>query len=121
MCIRDRQWGERATAVSQARGLHFADRIAETIRLLEAEEPSRRNAALSALQTNELHATTIADDQVSLHAPRGQMQSNINARLGSERDIRAPGGMGSQQQRDSPTRSFDVRLRDGQWLSLIHI
>ena len=112
------QWGERATAVSQARGLHFADRIAETIRLLEAEEPSRRNAALSALQTNELHATIIADDQVSLHAPRGQMQSNINARLGSERDIRAPGGMGSQQQRDSPTRSFDVRLRDGQWVRI---
>ena len=30
------QWGERATVVSQARGLNFADRVAETIRVLEA-------------------------------------------------------------------------------------
>ena len=30
------QWGERTTVVSQARGLHFADRIADAVRILEA-------------------------------------------------------------------------------------
>ncbi len=122
------QWGERATVVSQARGLHFSDRIAETVRVLETADPSRRGAALAALQTNDLRVAIIADDQVSANIPRGSIQASLAARLGSEREIRTlggpggPGGMGMGMgmgwQRGNPMRSFDVRLNDGQWIRI---
>lgn len=121
------QWGERATVVSQARGQNFVDRIAETVRLLEADDPSRRSVTLSALQYEGLRVTLIADDQVSQNAPRGSIQAMISTRLGSEREIRpvgATGGMmrgggpAGMQQRGNPTRSFDVRLHDGQWVRI---
>lgn len=111
------QWGERATVVSQARGQNFADRIAEAVRVLEADDPSRRSAALSALQYGDMRVALITDDQVSHNAPRGAIGAMMGARLGSEREIRPlgmAGGMGMRQ--GNPMRSFDVRLRDGQWV-----
>ncbi len=115
------QWGERATVVSQARGQNFVDRIVEGVRVLEAEEPDRRNAALSALQYGDMRVVLIAERQASQNAPRGAIQAMINARLGSEREIRPVGegggrGMGMGMQRGNPMRSFDVRLADGQWV-----
>lgn len=120
------QWGERASVVSQARGQNFVDRIVEAVSVLEVADPSRRSAALSALQYGDMRVALIADDQVSQNAPRGAIQTMISARLGSEREIRPvgeAGGMGMQrggpggmQQRGNPMRSFDVRLRDGQWV-----
>ena len=121
------QWGERATVVSQARGQNFAERMVEAIRLLEADQPSRRSTSLSALQSGDLRVTLIRDDQVSPNPPRGQIQASISARLGSEREIRSVGGGGGGMQhggpggmspRGNPTRSFDVRLRDGQWIRI---
>lgn len=88
-------WGERATVVTEARGLHMADRIAEAVRILEADStPKTPTRPLAQLQSNDLHVTLIEESQVSPNAPRGQIHSTIAARLGSERDIRSPGGMG---------------------------
>ena len=121
------QWGERATVVSQARGQNFAERMVEAIRVLEADQASRRSTTLSALQSGDLRVTLIKDDQVSANPPRGQIQASISARLGSEREIRSVGGggggmqhggPGGMQSRGNPTRSFDVRLRDGQWIRI---
>ena len=126
------QWGERATVVSQARGQNFAERMAETIRVLEADEPSRRGATAAALQSGDLRVTLIRDGQVSANPPRGQIQATLSARLGGEREIRSVAGGGgggmqrmgpsSMQSRANAMRSFDVRLRDGQWvrISAIH-
>jgi signal transduction histidine kinase len=111
------QWGERATVVSQARGQNFADRIVEAVRVLEDTDPPRRGGALSALQYGDMRVALIADDQVSHNAPRGAIQAMISARIGSEREIRPVGEMGGMgMQRGNPMRSFDVRLRDGQWV-----
>ena len=126
------QWGERATVVSQARGQNFTERMAEAIRVLEADEASRRSTTLAALQSGDLRVTLIRDDQVSPNPPRGQIQATLSARLGSEREIRSAGGgggggmqhmgPGGMQSRGNPMRSFDVRLRDGQWvrISAVH-
>ena len=128
------QWGERATVVSQARGLNFSDRLVDAVRLLEAETPARRAAAASALQASDLRVTLISDEQVSTNVPRGQIQATIGERLGSEREIRSAGGgmgggmgmgggggmghggAGGMAQRG--LRSFDVRLNDGQWVRI---
>ncbi|MEI7613696.1 MAG: ATP-binding protein [Betaproteobacteria bacterium] len=115
------QWGERATVVSQARGLHFIDRIADAVRLLEANELSQRKATLSSLQSADLRVTLIANDEVFAHAPRGQIQANLSARIGSEHEVRSAGGGGGgmgMQQRGNPQRSFDIRLRDSQWVRM---
>jgi signal transduction histidine kinase len=122
------QWGERATVVSLARGQHFAERMADAVRLLEAEPPASRGAAAKALQSNELGLSLLNDEQVSTQVPRGQIQAALAARLGSEREVRSHGGgggmgsgMGSGRQAmgpGKPLRSFDVRLRDGQWVRI---
>ena len=122
-------WGERATVVTEARGLHMADRIAEAIRALEADQsPGHRNA-IARLQSDDLRIAPIGENQVSPHSPRGQIHSTIAARLGSEREIRSQGGMGGgmgtgfgagmgRTQQDSGQRSFDVRLKNGQWVRI---
>lgn len=122
-------WGERATVVTEARGLHMADRIAEAIRALEADQsPGHRNA-IARLQSDDLRIAPIGENQVSPHSPRGQIHSTIAARLGSEREIRSLGGMGGgmgtgfgagmgRTQQDSGQRSFDVRLKNGQWVRI---
>ena len=133
------QWGERATVVAQARGLNFSDRLADAVRLLEAEAPARRAATAAALQASDLRVTLIDDDQVSANVPRGQMRATLGARLGSEREIRSTGagmGMGmrgggqhgfgaaqrggdlAQNGQPHRLRSFDVRLADGQWVRI---
>ena len=119
------QWGERATVVAQARGLNFSDRLADAVRLLEAETPARRAATAAALQSSDLRVALIDDDQVSANVPRGQMRATLGARLGSEREIRSTGagmgmrggGMGHAAGGGRP-RSFDVRLADGQWVRI---
>lgn len=118
------QWGERASVVAQARGQNFIDRMAEAVRLLEAADPSRRAATLTTLQHGELHVLLIEQDQVSQNAPRGAIESMLGARLGSGREVRPVGsaagmGMGMGMQRGSPSRSFDVRLLDGQWVRFV--
>jgi signal transduction histidine kinase len=110
------QSGERAVVVSQARGQNFADQIAEAVRVLEAGTPSSRNATLPALQSRYLSVMLVASDQVSPNVPHGQIKSLISARLGGEREIRSPGGAAGMPQRGNMMRSFDVRLRDGQWV-----
>ena len=62
-------WGERAAVVSQARGQHLIDRVAEVVRVLEAEDASRRAATLTALQSADLRITAIDASQVFPHAP----------------------------------------------------
>lgn len=113
------QWGERATVVTQARGLNFADRIARTVSVLESVDPAGRHAALVALQYDDLSVALIREDEVSPNAPRGAIGAMIADRLGSERQIRhvASGtdSTAGTPQVDTPRRSFDVRLQDGQW------
>ncbi len=134
-------WGERATVVTEARGLHMADRIAEAIRALEADSSPGHRSAIAQLQSNDLRIAPIEENQVSPHSPRGQIHLTIAARLGSEREIRSPGGMGGgmgagfgggvgggvgggigagmgRAQQDSGLRNFDVRLKDGQWVRI---
>ncbi len=129
-------WGERSTVVAQTRGQFFLDRVAEIVRLLEAEPAGRRAAAIRALQTGDLRITAIDAAQTFPHAPRGQIAA-LGARLGSEREIRMPGGMGmggmsggrgmassgmggsrGMGMSGSSTRAVDVRLADGQWLRI---
>ena len=114
------QWGERATVVSAARGQNFVDRVVEAVRVLEAQEPSQRAAAMAALQYGALRASMIGADQVSPDTGRRPMQGMINARLGAEHEVRVAGeaaGFGMQQ-RGNARRGVDVRLRDGQWVRL---
>ena len=114
-------WSERSSMVSQTRGQHLADRIAEAVRVLEAESPQQRQSAITALQSNDLRISYIDEAQISPHSPRGQLHAGITARLGSEREIRAlggGGGGGKNPQHANPFRIFDVRLDDGQWIRL---
>ena len=118
-------WGERVNVVTEARGLHMADRIAEAVRMLEADKSPRHQRAVAQLQSEDLRVALIEENQVSTHAPRGQIHSTITTRLGSEREIRSPGGVGSgmgagmgRMQQDSGIRSFDLRLNDGQWVRI---
>lgn len=134
------QWGERATVVSEARGLHVTDRIADAVRLLEADTTLRHQRALAALQAGDLRVTLIDESQVSPNVPRGQIQATIASRLGSDREIRISGGMGAgpgpgmggrmgagmgsgggvgRMLKEGPTRIFDVRLSDGQWARIV--
>lgn len=113
------QWGERASVVSQARGQNFMDRMAQAVRVLEGTEPGRRAAALETLQYDDWQVSLISADQVSPTPARGVMQNLLQARLGSAREIRLAGGnagMGMGMMHGNMPRSFDVRLRDGQWL-----
>jgi signal transduction histidine kinase len=121
------QWRERATVVSQARGLNFTDRLADTVRALEAGDPAQRESSLAKLQSSDLRVTLISDDQVSPNQPRGQVQAMVAARLGSEREMRSVGGGGIQRGEPGAMpqrgmRNFDVRLNDGQWvrISAVH-
>lgn len=116
------QWGERATVVSQARGQNFVDRMAEAVRALEATAPAQRSAALETLSYGNWQVTLISVDQVSQNPPRGAMRNLFSDRLGSPREIRPVGGgaagmgMGMGMMHGNMPRSFDVRLRDGQWV-----
>ncbi|TXT34009.1 MAG: periplasmic sensor signal transduction histidine kinase [Comamonadaceae bacterium] len=117
------QWGERAAVVTQARGLHVLDRVAETVRLLEASAASQREAVLAALRQGGVRVALIAPDQVYPNVPRGLFQSMLAERLGSEREVRTPfagQGMhrGADSQRAGSARNVDLRLRDGQWVRL---
>ena len=128
------QWGERATVVSQARGQNFVDRVAETVRVLEASAPARRGEALTAVQSRDWRVTLIKDDQILPNTPRGQIQASLGARLGGGREIRSefagggmqrgnPMGMGMQHGNPMGTqqqgmRTLDVRLGDGQWVRI---
>ena len=76
-------WDERAAMVTQTRGQHLVDRIAEVIRVLESEPVPSRPAALRAFQSDDLRISAIEESQVSSHAPRGQLPLGIAARLGS--------------------------------------
>lgn len=113
------QWDERAAVVSQARGLNIPGRIAEVVRVLESVDLTARDAALSALQGDELSVALIQPDQVSPSTPRGRVGAMVAARLGSARDIRLVASTPGLHQRDNPQRSFDVRLRDGQWIRIV--
>lgn len=135
------QWGERATVVSQARGLNFADRVTEAIRVLEASDPSRRGEVIAGLQSADLKVALIDENQVSPHPPRGQIQATIGSRLGSTREVRSLGGGSGMQGGGGgggwggggmhrggagpmagagmmQQRGFDVRLNDGQWVRI---
>jgi len=131
-------WGERAEVVTEARGLHVADRIADAIRRLEADPTPGHQGAMAQLQSNDLHVTPTDESAISPGSPRGQIQATIAARLGSRREIRSPGGMGggmmgrgmgygagqgmgygtNHMAQATSARSFDVRLNDGQWVRI---
>ena len=93
------QWRERANVVSVARGLNFADRIAETVLALEAQRPAQRPTALSALESADWRVTLIDTEQTAPNTPRGPMQAAIAARLGGEREMRTTGGGGGRMMR----------------------
>lgn len=121
-------WSERAVVVTEARGLHMADRIADAVRQLEAGAAAGYPQAIARLQTGDLRVALIDARQVSPFPPRGQIQAGVAARLGGEREIRSAGGMGKgggmgggmggmgRMAQDSASRTFDLRLRDGQWV-----
>lgn len=110
------QSDERAAVVSQARGQNFADRIAEAVRVLEAADPAQREVIAPTLQANGVQARLIAAGEAFSNVPHGQIQAMVAARLGGERELRSAGG--GMQQRGNPVRSFDLRLRDGQWVRI---
>lgn len=128
-------WGERAVVVTEARGLHIADRIADAVRQIEADPTPRHQRGIAQFQADDLRVTPIAEDQVFPNTPRGQIHANVAARLGGEREIRSPGGMGGgmgmggmgagpgggmgRMQQDNVLRSFDLRLGDGQWIRIV--
>lgn len=139
-------WDERAAVVSQTRGQHLLDRIAEIVRVLEAEDSQRRPAALTALQSDDLRVLLISADQVASSTPHDQLQVALAARLGAERETRAAAGMGrgagmgggmgrgmgmgagartgmgighGQGGQPGGLRSFDIRLADGQWIRIV--
>ena len=120
------QWRERATVVSVARGLNFADRIAETVRALEAQRPAQRADTLRALESADWRVILIDAEQTAPNAPRGPIQAAIAARLGGEREMRTTGGGGGRMMRGNSAtprhtmsmRVFDVQLRDGQWIRI---
>ncbi|MFZ4625456.1 MAG: ATP-binding protein [Rhodoferax sp.] len=124
------QWGERAAVVTQARGLHMMDRIAESVRLLEASAPTQRPSALAALQHDGLRVALITEQQAQAGTLRETLQETLSERLGSPRQIRVLGGaglgmgmgmgpgMGAGQQRGNLRRNVDVRLADGQWIRI---
>jgi len=87
------QWGERAAVVTQARGLHVLDRVAEAVRLLEANPPAQRQSALAALQYQGLRVELISESQALAGLPRETLQANLSERLGSPRDVRATGAV----------------------------
>lgn len=125
-------WGERATVLTQTRGQNLVDRVAEIVRVLEAEAPEHRATALAALRFGDLRVTPIAAGQVAAHAARGPLTAAIAARLGSDREVRSQGmgsgmgagaGMGRKHGGDGPrnaaaARLLDVRLADGQWIRI---
>jgi signal transduction histidine kinase len=139
-------WGERAEVVTEARGLHMADRIADVILRLEADPTPGHRRAIAQIQSGDLRVALIDENEVHPNAPRGQIQATIAARLGSGRDIRSPGGMGSgmmgrgmgpgagpgtgygmgsgagfgtgRMALESAVRTLDVRLNDGQWVRI---
>lgn len=132
-------WGERATIVTQTRGQHWIDRVAEIVRVLEAEGPDHRAAALAALRSSDLRIQPIDASQVAPYPPRGQFQATIAARLGNDIEVRSAGGgmgmgggMGSGMgpgmgrrhgegpggRGGLPPRSLDLRLSDGQWIRI---
>ncbi len=134
------QSGERTQAITQARGQHFADQMADAIRVLEATPPQQRTASALALHANTLKIEALRPDEVSVTIPRGQIQALLASRLGGSREIRTTGGMGMGEgegmgrgnmrrggreasfsaptQADTTSRSFDVQLLDGQWFRL---
>lgn len=112
------QWGERATQVSQARGQNYVDRIVEAVRVLEANDPSRRSMALAALQYGGMQVALVDAGQVAPNKQRRPIQRMINSRLGAEHEIRITGdapGPGMQQ-RGNARHGIDLQLRDGQWV-----
>jgi len=126
-------WGERATVVTQTRGQHWIDRVAEVVRVLEAEGPERRPAALAALRSSDLRIQPIDAGQVAPYPPRGQFQATIAARLGNDIEVRSAGsgmgggmgpGMGRRHGEGAggrgglPPRTLDLRLSDGQWIRI---
>ncbi len=122
------QWDERAAVVTQARGMHVADRIAAAVRLLESSTPEQRPSVLAALQYDGLQVALITESQAHAGQPREAFQTTLGERLGSRREVRGSGGggpgMGMGQGmgkgvgplRANAKRSFDVRLADGQWI-----
>lgn len=126
------QWDERAAVVSQARGLNFVDRLAASVRALEASAPAERPSIISGLRADNLSVKLLTDAEVSPHIPRGSIQATIGARLGGHREIRSVGGNGTgggpgsgmgtggspgrMAQHGMQTRSFDLKLKDGQWV-----
>jgi signal transduction histidine kinase len=120
-------WSERAAVVTEARGLHMADRIADVVRQLEAGAAAGYPRAIARLQADDLRVVLIDERQVSPFPPRGQIQAGVAARLGGEREIRSAGGMGKgggmggmgRMAQDSASRTFDLRLRDGQWVRVM--
>ena len=137
-------WDERAAVVSQTRGQHLFDRIAEIIRVLEAEDPQRRPTALAALQSDDVRILAISTDQAVSSAPHSQLVAALAARLGTEREVRGAAGMGrgagmgggigrgmgmgmgagmgighGQGWQPGALRSFDIRLTDGQWIRIV--
>lgn len=122
-------WGERAAVVTEARGLHLADRIADAVRQIEADPSPGHRRAMAGFRSDELRVTPIEENEVHPYAPRGLFPANVAARLGSEREIRSAGGMGpgaggmgggaGRMQQDSGLRSFDLRLSDGQWVRIV--
>ena len=120
------QWDERATVVAQARGLNFADRLADAVRLLE-DDAQQRPQASATLAARGLRIALIDDDAVYANVPRGQIQMSLGSRLGSPREMRSAGGgmmhgaKGRAGQNGGAARSFDVRLRDGQWVRITEL
>lgn len=115
--------------VTQTRGQQWLDRVAEIVLVLIRSGRSNARPPWP-LRSSDLRITLIDAGQVASHAPRGQFQAAIAARLGADREVRAQGmGMGGGMGRKhgdgpgaragNPARSVDVRLNDGQWIRVV--
>lgn len=68
--------GRRAYGCRPGTRSESAERIAEVVRVLEADDTSHRKTTLAALQSSDMRVSFISTDQISPNLPRGQL---INA------------------------------------------
>ena len=120
------QWSERVTVASQMRSQCFADHIVQTVHVLENTGSSKRSTVLSGFQSDHLRVELIPENPTSQNALQWRIKSAITTLLGSERESRVAGVSGREMLYGGqgglwasiPSRAFDVRLNDGQWVRI---
>jgi signal transduction histidine kinase len=122
---------ERSDLLEQAGAVGMARRIADAVRVLDAQSPAGRASTAESLATANLQVTlgpTPSAPEAAGRAPHAaRIEALLNAYLGDRREIRVGGlGMPAMRMGGAPMRrampgigptSVEVRLRDGSWAS----